>query len=154
MDKYYNKAVEKYGLAKTGVKFKKNADCFDYFFSLDDAVEKYRDFLNPEVEPVKLLVETQMHEKSLSMKPKEPAREISILKMIPFDPADRLKAATLPAIQVLLPSSVEELEALPPPKWNGSPVPSLGVISQPDFSLNVMVEKPREEEVAKQPSET
>lgn len=35
-------------MSKSGIKAKKNADYFDYFFSADDITEKFKTFLHPE----------------------------------------------------------------------------------------------------------
>ena len=134
--------MEKYGLTKVGIKSKKNADCFEYFFSVDDIAAKYRDFLNPDLEPVELIIETELSDEAMMpiLKPEDNAQEIPIvITLIPDTPAEE-NIVFLPEITISPPS--EEFEAPPPQKRTDSPVPSLEKLPQAGLTITVKVEEP------------
>jgi hypothetical protein len=130
---YYLKQMERLRITRTGVKSKKNADCFDYFFSVDDINEKYKDFLNPDLEDEIPEISTELKGNVTSIQAELDSNATN-LKTLPVE-SNNSSSSNL---EIILTPESEEFEAEPPKKRVDSPVPSLDAIPTPQFSLKVI----------------
>lgn len=97
-------------------------------------MENFREFLNPEPEPAKLTIEANIIEKNLTID-----KETESDSQSDKEPIMELEKPKEANLELILVEEQEPFEAAPP-KHADSPVPSLGSIPQPEFSISKLAE--------------